>query len=65
VDGKPAVIHEVHGAFRGVVVEAGEHTVEMRYLPPSVRIGAAITLAAILIAALLLIRRAFQRIPMR
>jgi len=55
VDGKPAVIHEVYGAFRGVVVEAGEHTVEMRYQPSSVRIGAAITLAAILIAALLLV----------
>jgi hypothetical protein len=55
VDGKPAVIHEVYGAFRGVVVEAGAHTVAMRYQPASVRAGAAGTVVALAGALLLLV----------
>jgi hypothetical protein len=43
VDGRAAVIEKAYGAFRGVVVEAGEHTIEMRYRPSSVFIGAALT----------------------
>ncbi len=50
VDGRSAVIEKAYGAFRGVVVEAGDHTVEMRYRPWSVFIGAALTGAAALVA---------------
>jgi hypothetical protein len=50
VDGRPAAIEKAYGAFRGVVVEAGEHTVEMRYRPWSVFVGAGLTAMAGLIA---------------
>ena len=50
VDGTPAVIHEVYGALRGVVVPTGEHRVEMTFRPWSVRIGAAMTALGFLAA---------------
>jgi hypothetical protein len=40
VDGKPQKIFEVYGAMRGVVIEPGEHEVEMKYRPNSVLAGA-------------------------
>ena len=43
VDGTPAAVLEVNGAQRGVIVEAGVHTVEMSYRPMSVIAGAALT----------------------
>jgi hypothetical protein len=39
VDGKSADISAVDGAFRGVAVDAGEHTIVLRYDPPELRIG--------------------------
>lgn len=39
VDGAPAAIHRAFGALRGVVCPAGEHRIEFRYEPRSVRIG--------------------------
>jgi hypothetical protein len=50
VDGHPTPILKAYGAFRGVVVDAGDHTIEMRYRPWSVFIGAALTAAAAMIA---------------
>ncbi len=50
VDGAPAPIYEVDGALRGVVVAAGAHTVEMRYRPRSVFLGAAFTLLSLCLA---------------
>ena len=52
VDGRAATIEKAYGAFRGVVVEAGDHTIEMRYRPWSVFVGAALSAAAGLIALL-------------
>jgi hypothetical protein len=49
VDGRRAEIYEVYGAFRGVLLEAGEHTVRMDYRPVSVRLGSVITGFAVLI----------------
>jgi hypothetical protein len=46
VDGKSAKIYQAYGAVRGVVVEPGEHVIEMRYRPASVFIGLALTLLA-------------------
>jgi len=49
VDGKRVPILEAYGGVRGVVVEAGDHLVEMRYRPWSVLLGGLMTLAAALI----------------
>ncbi len=48
VDHRPAQIHEVNGAMRGVAVLRGTHTITMRYRPVSVYLGAALTLVGIL-----------------
>jgi hypothetical protein len=56
VDGQAAPIWKAYGAFRGVVVEAGEHTIEMRYRPWSVFIGAGMTLLAGCVALVMLMR---------
>ncbi len=50
VDGRSVVIEKAYGAFRGVVVEAGDHTIEMRYRPWSVFLGAGMTGMAALVA---------------
>ncbi len=53
VDGKPAKIFEANGMIRGVVVEAGRHTIEMKYRPRSVYLGALMTFAGFLGASAL------------
>lgn len=55
VDGKPQPIHEVFGALRGVVLDAGSHRVEMRYRPGVVRLGAALSFSAIALSLLLIV----------
>jgi hypothetical protein len=52
VDGHAARIEKAYGAFRGVVVEAGDHVIEMSYRPWSVFVGAGMSAAAALIALL-------------
>lgn len=51
VDGKRAKIEKAYGFVRGVVVEQGKHTVEMKYRPWSVYIGGALSLLALAIVA--------------
>jgi hypothetical protein len=46
VDGKSAKIERAYGMVRGVLVESGNHTIEMRYRPLSVYIGALLSLLA-------------------
>ncbi|HEV1287970.1 MAG TPA: YfhO family protein, partial [Bryobacteraceae bacterium] len=46
VDGKRAKIERAYGFVRGVVVEPGNHTIEMRYRPVSVYVGGALSLLA-------------------
>jgi hypothetical protein len=41
--GREVPIHETYGFLRGVVLEAGEHEIRMRYRPRSVFAGAALT----------------------
>lgn len=53
IDGKPAEIHEVNFAMRGVVVPRGTHDVLFRYRPPSVIVGAVLTLAGVLAVVVL------------
>lgn len=49
IDGRPAAIREVYGALRGVVVESGQHTVDMIYRPLSILGGAALSLLGLAI----------------
>lgn len=53
VDGQPARIWEAYTAVRGVVVEPGTHTIEMRYRPASVYWGLAMTLSGLFGACVL------------
>src|SRR5262249_4662308 len=39
VDGQPAPIYVANALFRAVALDPGEHTVEMRFLPPSHVVG--------------------------
>lgn len=48
VDGHPAIVYKVNGAFRGVIVPGGEHTVTFRYHPASLYFGAGLSLATLL-----------------
>lgn len=52
VDGRRRELLRANYAFRGVFVEAGEHTVEFRYLPASFVAGAAVSAGALLVIAL-------------
>ncbi len=46
VDGEPTPVHVADHALRAVPILAGEHAVELRYEPPGLRLGLAITVAA-------------------
>jgi uncharacterized membrane protein YfhO len=50
VDGRTARIYEVYGGVRGVMVDGGRHTIDMRYRPWSVFLGAALTLFAAMVS---------------
>jgi len=50
VDGKPAPVIEAFGAFRSVVVPAGEHEVIFAYIPLAVWVGAALSALGVLLA---------------
>ncbi len=52
VDGKSARIYQVYGGVRGVVADAGQHVIEMRYRPWSVILGALMTALAAVITIL-------------
>ncbi len=58
VDGQPAELHAPLGALRGVVVPAGEHSIEMAYRPYSVYLGAALTALGLLACAALAVASA-------
>ena len=59
VDGKPAPVSLAAKAFQSVNVPPGEHTVEFRYAPMSLKLGAILTALglATLIVALVIGRR--------
>ncbi|HEY8515792.1 MAG TPA: hypothetical protein VIS07_09805 [Candidatus Binatia bacterium] len=54
IDGEVAPTLLVNTAFRGVVLPAGEHEVEMVYVPRSFHLGVAVTVVSLLAAALVL-----------
>lgn len=51
VDGAPVPIHRANALFRAVRVSAGRHEVRFDYAPASFRIGAALSIAAVLVLA--------------
>jgi uncharacterized membrane protein YfhO len=53
VDGQPAAIYEAYGFLRGIVAEAGQHRIELRYRPKSVYWAAGLTALGLLGAGLL------------
>jgi uncharacterized membrane protein YfhO len=48
VDGRPAPVVRVDSVLRGVVVPAGTHRVVWSYTVPGIRLGAAVSLLALL-----------------
>jgi hypothetical protein len=62
VDGRPVEILTANHAFRGVAVPAGQHTATFSYEPLSFRVGAWISMAAVLaLLAVLAAARAVNR----
>jgi hypothetical protein len=61
IDGHPAPIVAVDGALIGVFVPAGTHAVTLDYLPRSFLAGGAVTAAAMLAAAFVLVRTVRRR----
>ena len=49
VDGQPAPIETAYGLFRAVALPAGVHTVEFRFDPPSLKLGAVISAISLVI----------------
>ena len=56
VDGKATAIQQANYLFRSVPVEAGNHTVVFRYAPRSFRLGATISVIALLCLAGIVVR---------
>jgi hypothetical protein len=52
VDGRSTPLYAAYGIVRGVVVDKGRHTIEMRYRPAAVYWGVGLCAAAILAAAI-------------
>ncbi|HXG37239.1 MAG TPA: YfhO family protein [Bacteroidota bacterium] len=55
VDGKDVAVHRVNIGFIGVVIEAGEHRVELEYFPPLVSTGFSVSIASVLVYCVLLV----------
>lgn len=51
VDGLPAPLWKVNYTFRGVIVEAGEHVIEMEFASPSFQLGKSITAVTLALMA--------------
>jgi hypothetical protein len=52
LDGQEVEVYRANGAFRGVVIPSGEHTVEFKYISESQRTGRWLTMAGLLAVAL-------------
>jgi hypothetical protein len=60
VDGRESRLFPVDYAFRGVVLDAGQHRITMRYQPISFHLGLWITLASLFCWAAMLLTSAFR-----
>lgn len=61
VDGQPASVYLADSLFRAVAVPAGQHVVDFTFNPLSLRLGAFLSLEALLFVGLLLCLPAVQR----
>jgi hypothetical protein len=61
LDGEAAEILHANYAFRAVALAPGEHTIVFRYAPPSFTVGAAISLAALIIVIGILVVLSLRR----
>jgi uncharacterized membrane protein YfhO len=61
VDGQEATLYRANYDFRAVYLPAGEHTVEFRFTMPGFAAGAAITVAGLILSALLVGADVFLR----
>jgi hypothetical protein len=57
VDGEERPLLRANYLFRAVAVEPGEHAVEFRYAPASIRVGAALSLVTLTVLAGFFVRR--------
>jgi hypothetical protein len=57
IDGAPTAIYRTNYLFRGIVVPAGKHTLELAYRPPAAVLGAVISGLALLVAGTLFLAR--------
>lgn len=63
VDGSPAELLTVNGIFAGIALSPGTHTVSMRYTPPYLLLGAAISLlSAAGLAVAVVVRKRKERL---
>jgi uncharacterized membrane protein YfhO len=62
VDGQAVKILPTNHALRGVPLPAGEHTVELRYEPISLRVGLIVSLAAYLLFAAVIVLAVRRRL---
>ena len=63
VDGEPADILRTNIAFRGILIEPGNHIVAMRYEPASIRYGMLLSTISIFFAIAALALRYVRRMP--
>lgn len=63
IDGNRAPVLEVYGAMRGIVVERGQHTIDMLYRPASIIGGLALTLLGVFAAVAVSFRREAPKTP--
>lgn len=61
IDGQDTVIYRADGNFRSIAVPAGEHTVRFKYSPVSFRVGAVLSLLAVIAVMLTLVALVWQR----
>jgi hypothetical protein len=61
VDGKRVRVYQTDRALRGVPIPAGDHTVELRYDQPSLRLGLLASAATALVVALAVLALGLQR----
>lgn len=59
VDGKQAELHRTNIGFMGAVLDKGKHTVKLRYRPPYFKTTLGISIAFLIVFALLLIAKNF------
>jgi hypothetical protein len=57
VDGKPAPLYQAYAMVRGVAVDAGRHTIQMKYRPRSVAIGAVMSATAMALVVFVALRQ--------